>query len=102
MTTPSAGVSAFAAGYFRRGQGTAPGLLCLEYHLFLASMAMVMLADDAYVFMVAWETMALASFFLVTSDHRSAEIRRAGFDACTADAVDERIKCRRCDLLEGS
>src|SRR5439155_6336976 len=28
----SAGVSVFAAGYFRRGEGTPPGLLCLEYH----------------------------------------------------------------------
>ena len=42
-------------------------------------MALVLLADDAYVFMVAWETMALASFFLVTTDHRIPEIRRAGF-----------------------
>jgi formate hydrogenlyase subunit 3/multisubunit Na+/H+ antiporter MnhD subunit len=42
-------------------------------------MALVMLADDAYVFMLAWETMAIASFFLVTTDHRIAEIRRAGF-----------------------
>jgi len=75
----SAGVSAFAAGYFRQGQGTPPGLLCLQYHLFLASMAGVVLADDAYAFMVMWETMALSSFFLVTSNHRIAEIRRAGY-----------------------
>lgn len=75
----SAGVSLFAAGYFRRGQGTPPGLLCLQYHLFLASMGFVLLADDAYGFMVAWETMALASFFLVTAQHRIAEIRSAGF-----------------------
>jgi hydrogenase-4 component B len=73
------GISVFAAGYFRRGRGTAPGLLCLQYHLFLASMGFVLLADDAYAFMVAWETMALSSFFLVTTDHRKPEIRRAGF-----------------------
>ena len=75
----AAGVSAFAAGYFRRGEGTPPGLLCLEYHLFLASMVGVVLADDAYAFMVMWETMALSSFFLVTANHRIAEIRRAGY-----------------------
>jgi len=75
----SAGISVFAAGYFRAGEGTAPGLLCLQYHLFLASMAWVLLADDAYAFMVAWETMALASYFLVTTQHRIAEIRRAGY-----------------------
>jgi hydrogenase-4 component B len=75
----SAGVSIFAAGYFRKGEGTAPGLLCLQYHLFLASMGFVLLADDAYAFMVAWETMALSSYFLVTTQHRIPEIRRAGF-----------------------
>ncbi|MGB0126455.1 MAG: hydrogenase 4 subunit B, partial [Rhodocyclaceae bacterium] len=74
-----AGVSLFAAGYFRKGEGTPPGLLCFEYHVFLASMAMVVLADDAYAFMVAWETMALSSYFLVTTNHRVPEIRSAGF-----------------------
>ncbi|HEV2325776.1 MAG TPA: hydrogenase 4 subunit B [Terracidiphilus sp.] len=74
-----AGISIFAAGYFRSGEGTAPGLLGLHYHLFLATMAVVILADDAYLFMVAWETMALTSYFLVTSQHRIPEIRRAGF-----------------------
>ncbi|MBA3902512.1 MAG: hydrogenase 4 subunit B [Rhodocyclaceae bacterium] len=75
----SVGISIFAAGYFRKGEGTAPGLMCLQYHIFLASMLMVLLADDAYAFMVAWECMALSSFFLVTTDHRHAEIRRAGY-----------------------
>ncbi len=74
-----AGISIYAAGYFRRGEGTTPGQQCLRYHVFLASMAFVMLADDGYAFMVAWETMALSSFFLVTSEHRHAEIRRAGY-----------------------
>ena len=73
------GVSLFAAGYIRPGEGTPPGLQCLWYHVFLAAMAFVLVADDAYGFMVAWESMALASFFLVTSDHRIAEIRRAGY-----------------------
>jgi hydrogenase-4 component B len=75
----SAGVSIFGAGYFRSGEGTAPGLLCLQYHLFLASMGLVLLADDAYLFMLAWETMALTSYFLVTTQHRLPDIRRAGF-----------------------
>lgn len=75
----SAGISVFAAGYFREGEGTAPGLMSLQYHFFLASMLMVLLADDAYAFMVAWEVMALSSFFLVTTDHKHAEIRRAGY-----------------------
>ena len=75
----AAGVSAFAAGYFRQGQGTPPGLLCLEYHVFLAAMVLVVVADDAYVFMVMWETMALSSYFLVTANHVIPDIRRAGY-----------------------
>ncbi len=74
-----AGISIFAAGYFRKGAGTPPGLLCLEYHVFLASMVLVILADDAYAFMVAWETMALSSFFLVTANHKLPEVQEAGF-----------------------
>jgi formate hydrogenlyase subunit 3/multisubunit Na+/H+ antiporter MnhD subunit len=72
-------VSLFSAGYFRSSEGTPPGLICCQYHVFLAAMAAVILADDAYAFMVAWEAMALASFFLVTTEHRIPEIRRAGF-----------------------
>jgi len=76
----ASGVSAFAAGYFRKIEGETPlGLLCLQYHVFLASMALVVLADDAYAFMVMWETMALSSFFLVTAHHRIEENRRAGY-----------------------
>jgi formate hydrogenlyase subunit 3/multisubunit Na+/H+ antiporter MnhD subunit len=75
----AAAISLFSAGYFRSGEGTAPGLICLQYHVFLAAMALVIIADDAYVFMVAWESMALASYFLVTTDHRIPEIRRAGY-----------------------
>ncbi|MFP3558942.1 hydrogenase 4 subunit B [Paraburkholderia sp. SIMBA_049] len=75
----SAGVGAFSAGYFRKGEGTPPGLLCFEYHVCLAGLAFVLVANDAYCFMVAWETMTLAATFLVMSNHRIAEIRRAGY-----------------------
>ncbi len=75
----ASGVSFFAAGYFRKNQGLAPGLLCLQYHVFLAAMALVVLANDAYAFMVMWETMALSSFFLVTAADRVPEHRRAAY-----------------------
>ncbi|NRO95581.1 hydrogenase 4 subunit B [Paraburkholderia sp. NMBU_R16] len=75
----SAGIGAFSAGYFRKGEGAAPGLICFEYHLCLASIALVLIADDAYAFMVAWETLTLSATFLVMTNHRIAEIRRAGY-----------------------
>jgi formate hydrogenlyase subunit 3/multisubunit Na+/H+ antiporter MnhD subunit len=73
------GVSLFAADYLRNMDRLTLSLLSLQYHVFLASMALVLLADDAYLFMVAWEAMAMASYFLVTTNHRLEEVRRAGF-----------------------
>lgn len=75
----STGVSVFSAGYFRKGEGTPPGLLCLEYHACLASMALLLIADDAYVFMVAWESMTLTATLLIIANHRLPEVRYAGF-----------------------
>ena len=75
----AAGVSVYSIGYFASESAPRLRLISLQYHVFLASMAFVVLADDAYLFMVAWETMALASYFLVTTDHRLPAIRSAGF-----------------------
>lgn len=73
------GVTLYAMGYFRSMEADPLALLAMWYHLFLAGMTLVLLADDAYAFMVAWEVMALASYFLVTTDHKIPDIRRAGF-----------------------
>ncbi len=73
------GVTIYASGYFRSMAAGPLALLALWYHLFLGGMVTVLLADDAYAFMVAWEVMALSSYFLVTTDHKIPEIRQAGF-----------------------
>lgn len=73
------GVTVYGMGYFRTMASGPLAVLALWYHLFLAGMALVLLADDAYAFMVAWELMALSSYFLVTTDHKIPDIRRAGF-----------------------
>jgi formate hydrogenlyase subunit 3/multisubunit Na+/H+ antiporter MnhD subunit len=75
----AAGVSLYGAGYFRAPQGSPPGLVCCQYHLFLASMGFVLLAADTYAFLVCWELMALSSYFLVVTDQRVEAIRQAGF-----------------------
>ncbi|HUG15739.1 MAG TPA: proton-conducting transporter membrane subunit [Thermomicrobiales bacterium] len=46
---------------------------------FLASMALVVLADSVLAFMLAWEAMSLVSFFLVIGDGRRADNRRAAY-----------------------
>lgn len=47
--------------------------------LFVAGMQLVLLADDAYAFIVAWELMSLASYFLVACRHEHPDTRRAAF-----------------------
>src|SRR5208282_2574303 len=75
----AAGISVYAAGYFRGETAGRLALIGLQFHVFLASMAFVLLADDAYSFMVAWATMALSSYFLVITDHKVPAVRSAGF-----------------------
>jgi hydrogenase-4 component B len=47
--------------------------------LFIVGMILVVLADDAFLFMVSWEVMSLASYFLVAFHHDNAANRRAAF-----------------------
>jgi formate hydrogenlyase subunit 3/multisubunit Na+/H+ antiporter MnhD subunit len=49
------------------------------FNLLAASMVMVLLARNAMLFLVAWELMALSSFFLVTMDHDRESVQRAGW-----------------------
>ncbi len=47
--------------------------------LFVAGMQLVLLADDAFAFMIAWEMMSLASYFLVAFHHNRPDARQAAF-----------------------
>ncbi|HEX4952712.1 MAG TPA: proton-conducting transporter membrane subunit [Thermoanaerobaculia bacterium] len=49
------------------------------YGLLLGGITVILLARDAAGFLVAWELMALSGYFLVTTDPRSRETRRAGW-----------------------
>ena len=49
------------------------------FNVLLASMALVAIARNGVLFLVAWEVMALSSYVLVTFDHEEAEVRRAGW-----------------------
>jgi hydrogenase-4 component B len=46
---------------------------------FLAAMNLVVLAADAYTFLLSWEFMSLASWALVMAHHRSGDNARAGY-----------------------
>lgn len=78
---PLIAVSLFGPGYvrgFERGKH-APAILGLFTGLFVAGMELVLLADDALSFMIAWELMSVASYFLVAYQHEHAANRRAAF-----------------------
>jgi hydrogenase-4 component B len=65
-----AGASLFAIGYGRHEPH--PGRLLPFYPAFLAAMALVVIADDAFTFLFAWELMSLTSWALVIS-HQDAK-----------------------------
>jgi len=46
---------------------------------FLAGMNLVVLADDAFTFLLSWEFMSLGSWALVMAHHRIEDHRRAGY-----------------------
>jgi hydrogenase-4 component B len=54
-----------------------PGLGGFLYNILVLSLYAVVLSANLFTFLVSWETMALASYFLVTSD-RSEKASRAG------------------------
>jgi formate hydrogenlyase subunit 3/multisubunit Na+/H+ antiporter MnhD subunit len=49
------------------------------FNLLVASMVLVVVARNAVLFLVAWEVMALASFFLVTFEDEQPGVRDAGW-----------------------
>jgi len=49
------------------------------FNLLFASMLLVVTARNGMLFLVAWEVMSLASFFLVMFEHERQEVRRAGW-----------------------
>src|SRR3990170_3825327 len=73
-------VSIYSIGYvkgFLGKRSVTP--LVIFYSLFMAGMFLVVLADDAFYFLISWELMAIASYFLVMFEDEKTENRRAAF-----------------------
>lgn len=73
--------SLYAPGYvrdFRHGKYSS-AVLGLATALFVVGMELVLLADDAFSFVIAWELMSVSSYFLVAFQHEHAANRRAAF-----------------------
>ena len=73
----AAAASLFAVGYGRHEE--APERVLPFYPAFLAGMNLVVLADDAFTFLVSWEFMSLSSWALVVSNHRVRDNVYAGY-----------------------
>ncbi len=69
----------YSTGFFRGISPEKAGWLLLWTPVFLGSMAGVLLAADVFTFLLFWEGMALASFFLVVTDMEENWVRNAGF-----------------------
>ena len=78
------GLAALSALY-GWGYSTPPGNNPGERHAWLwlslltASMALVVIARNAVLFLLAWELMSLSSFFLVASENNQEKVRRAAW-----------------------
>jgi formate hydrogenlyase subunit 3/multisubunit Na+/H+ antiporter MnhD subunit len=69
--------SLFALGYGHHEE--TPKRVLPFYPTYLAAMNLVVLADDAFSFLVSWEFMSLTSWALVIAHHRDRENIRAGY-----------------------
>lgn len=75
-------LGASAASVYGLGYGPhcdEPDRVLPFFPAYLAAMNLVLLADDAFVFLLAWEVMSLTSWLLVLSNHRQPGNARAAF-----------------------
>src|SRR2546430_2373485 len=72
--------SVYGQSYWNQRKHAANGRqLRLCWGLLAAAMAMVVLARDGVLFLMAWEIMALAAFFLVSTEQNKPRVREAGW-----------------------
>jgi formate hydrogenlyase subunit 3/multisubunit Na+/H+ antiporter MnhD subunit len=55
------------------------GLPWAAFNVMVATMALVVVARHAILFLVAWEVMSIAAYLLVTFEHHDASVQRAGW-----------------------
>jgi hydrogenase-4 component B len=72
-------VSIYSVGYLTSIENDRNlGLFSFFFNSLLLSLAVVFTASNVFLFLIAWEVMALTAYALVTYEHRSAECRKAG------------------------
>lgn len=72
--------SIYSIGYMKQFYGKYNlGIFGFFYNIFIASMLLVVTANNALYFLLVWEIMSLASYFLVIFEHKHEESVQAGF-----------------------
>ena len=65
----------YARGYFGRKN---VGVLGALFNLLLLTTTLIVVTDNLWLFLIAWELMALTAYCLVSFEHESPEARQAG------------------------
>ncbi len=70
----------YGLGYWRQNEHPANGRkLRLFYGLLTAGMALLVIARNSLLFLMGWEIMALAAFFLITTEDDREDVRETGW-----------------------
>src|SRR5438270_7331805 len=70
----------YGLGYWKQTEHVENGRkLRLFYGLLTASMALLVLSRNSFVFLMSWEVMALSAFFLVATEDHEVSVRAAGW-----------------------
>ncbi|MCE5186394.1 MAG: hypothetical protein LLF76_09740 [Planctomycetaceae bacterium] len=69
----------YSVGYMSEHGNRRLGMMAFAFNMLVAGMVMVVLARNSMLFLVAWEIMSLASYFLVTFHHEEKSVRQAGW-----------------------
>lgn len=73
-----AAVSLYSLGYAREHERhRSAGWLAAIHNLLLLATSLVVIADNAFFFLIAWESMALLAYTLVAFEHTARDSRRA-------------------------
>jgi hydrogenase-4 component B len=72
--------SVYGLGYWKQTEHAKNGQrLGLFFGMLVGSMALVVIARDAVLFLMAWEVMALSAYFAATADEENPEVYRTGW-----------------------
>ncbi|HAK93494.1 MAG TPA: oxidoreductase [Planctomycetes bacterium] len=76
----------YGFGYLRRERGRT-GLAWCWFNVLVLGMALVAVARNGLLFLIAWEVMSLSSFFLVAHEAEKPEVRKAAWTYLVATHI---------------